>query len=169
MKCEHCKQNEATCFYEINTNGNLRSYSLCADCAAKMNFDGIEPTNPFEGFGADINQLFGTLFGVPTAKVTPKSTKTCPTCGATWREITTCGKVLCADCYNTFREEIEPTLRSLHGAATHAGRAPLKQRASREKDVKLSELRAALSKAIGEENFEEAATLRDRIRALEKE
>lgn len=168
MKCEHCKQHEATCFYQINTNGSLRSYSLCTDCAAKLNLGGIEPKNPFEGFGADMSQLFSTLFGSPE-KATPKSEKACPTCGTTWREIASCGKVLCTDCYTAFRKEIEPTLRSLHGAAIHTGRAPAKQRAVREKDTRLAELRAALSKAIGEENFEEAATLRDRIRALEKE
>ena len=167
MKCEHCKQNEATCFYQINTNGNLRSYSLCADCAAKLNLGGIEP-HPFEGLDTDINQLFGSFFGAPL-KPLQKNAKVCPTCGATWREIATSGKVLCTDCYTAFREEMEPTLRSLHGAATHTGRAPAKQRAVREKDAHLKELRASLAKAIAEENFEEAATLRDQIHALEKE
>ena len=34
---------------------------------------------------------------------------------------------------------------------------------------RISELRAMLNKAVSEENFEEAAALRDQIRALERE
>ena len=168
MKCEHCKKKEATCFYQINSNGAVSSYALCAECAAKLNLNGTLPPDPFEGFGDDMNHLFTSPFGAPVAKTAPKTGKVCPTCGATWREIAAGGKVLCTDCYTAFREEMEPTLRSLHGAATHTGRAPAKQRAVREKDAKLSELRAALTKAISEENFELAATLRDQIRTLEK-
>ena len=162
MKCEHCKQKEATCFYQINTGGTLHSYSLCEDCAAKMQFEGLGFSSPFE----DMSHLFGGLFGA--VKPTQKADKTCPACGARWRDIAAKGKVFCAKCYEAFGEELAPTLRSLHGGATHTGRAPARERAMREKDTRLASLRAELTKAIAEENFELAATLRDEIRALEK-
>ena len=40
MKCEKCKQNEATFFYEETVNGKTRSYHLCRDCAEKMKESG---------------------------------------------------------------------------------------------------------------------------------
>ena len=36
MLCEKCKKRTATVFYNENINGKTRSYSLCAECAAKM-------------------------------------------------------------------------------------------------------------------------------------
>ena len=168
MKCEHCTQQEATCFYQINTNGSVSSYALCGSCAAKMGLSSHTQQYPFGGFAQDIGHLFDGFFTVP-AKPTQKSTKACPDCGATWREIAASGKVFCAGCYNAFREELEPTLRSLHANAIHTGRAPVKQRTHREKNEKLAALREELKLAIQEENFEKAAILRDEIRTLEKE
>ena len=168
MKCEHCKQNQATCFYQINTNGTVRSYSLCADCAAKLQLEGFDATSPFGTFETEVNNLFSGLFASPT-KSTPKVDKSCPGCGARWRELATEGKVFCSQCYNTFREELEPTIRSLHGNTAHTGHAPLQTREMREKDARLAALKQEMSVAIAEENFEKAAILRDEIRALEKE
>jgi protein arginine kinase activator len=78
-------------------------------------------------------------------------------------------KAFCPECYTTFLEELRPTLRSLHGNVTHTGRAPAGRRAQQEKRDKLASLKAQLGEAIKEENFEEAAKLRDEIRGLEKE
>ena len=36
MLCEKCKKRTATVFYNENINGKTKSYSLCAECAAKM-------------------------------------------------------------------------------------------------------------------------------------
>lgn len=166
MKCEHCKQNEATCFYQIQANGTSRSYALCAECAAKLQPTGFDFSSPF-GEG-DIGNLFQGFFGSPL-KVAPKNDKVCPGCGAGWRELASTGKASCPLCYTAFREELEPTLRSLHGNTTHTGHAPARARATRERDSRLKALRQEMSAAIAEENFERAATLRDEIRALEKE
>ena len=166
MKCEHCKKNEATCFYQFTNNGATGSLALCEACAAALQHGSAVP-NPFSGFGADMSHLFDSLFGAPASKA-PQNTKSCPTCGAVWRDISKSGRAFCADCYTTFGDELSPTLRSMHGAATHTGRAPAARRAVREKDEKLTRLRAELKEAITAENFEKAAELRDEIRALEK-
>ena len=167
MKCEHCKQNEASCFYQFTNNGVTSSLALCSACAAALQVGGKSYTNPFAELGTDRSHLFDSLFGAPVSKA-QKNAKSCPTCGAVWRDIAKEGRVYCADCYKTFGEELAPTLRSIHGAATHTGRAPAARRAVREKDERLAALREALKEAIAAEDFEKAAELRDEIRALEK-
>jgi protein arginine kinase activator len=165
MKCEHCNQNEATVFYEEIINGVKRSAHLCPACAAKLQGAG-EPIFAPASLGSHLlDSLFG-FTGTPVAA--PK--KTCPGCKATWNDLLKSGKAFCPTCYTTFREELKPSLRSLHGGnLTHAGRAPADRRAKKERSDRLESLKKQLAEAISTENFEKAAGLRDEIRALEKE
>ncbi|MBQ8357659.1 MAG: UvrB/UvrC motif-containing protein [Clostridia bacterium] len=174
MKCESCKQKEATFFYEENVNGQARSLHLCADCAAKLQADGKLFSEhaegfPFPSFTQLHNNFLDGLFGIAASPVTKESKNTCPGCGATWGDLMKDGKAFCPQCYTTFGEELEPTLRSLHGHVTHTGRAPAGRRAQREKRDRLASLKTQLANAIKEEKFEDAAKLRDEIRTLEKE
>ena len=169
MKCDNCKQHEATFFYEENLNGKTRSLHLCPECAAKMQGEDTAfgksafPTfTPFHGNLLD--GLFG--FGVAAPK---ESKKTCPDCGAAWSDLRRAGKAFCPTCYTTFGEELAPTLRSLHGNVTHTGRAPADRREKREREDRLARLKRELAAAIAEEKFEDAAKLRDEIRTMEKE
>ena len=40
MLCEKCSKNEATVFYREIVNGKEKKYSLCSDCAAKLEKEG---------------------------------------------------------------------------------------------------------------------------------
>ncbi|MBQ3063685.1 MAG: UvrB/UvrC motif-containing protein [Clostridia bacterium] len=157
MKCERC-ENDASFFYNETVNGKKKSLALCADCATKAGF--------FMGSAATAleNDLYSALF----QKKQPHTQKLCPTCGTAWQTITANGMVGCPDCYKTFREELGVSIRRLHGNTRHVGRAPAKHGATREKENRISALRAALKTAIAAENFEEAARLRDEIRAAEQ-
>ena len=173
MKCESCKQNEATFFYEETINGQSRSIKLCAECAAKMNAGEklfAEPSDAFSfpSFTQFHNNFLDGLFGI-TAQGAKESAKSCPGCGAVWGDLLKSSKAFCPECYTTFLEELRPTLRSLHGNVTHVGRAPAGRRAQKEKRDRLTALKTQLGEAIKEEKFEEAAKLRDEIRGLEKE
>lgn len=175
MMCEKCKKNKATVFYEENINGKKRSYSLCEDCAAELQksgelpqtediFDSFSFASPFAALH---DSLFGSLFALPSDARQRTDEKRCPSCGSTLEDFSRRGKAGCPDCYKTFSEELDPTIRSIHGNAKHSGRAPLRLRAKREKDDELKKLKKALKDAIAEERFEEAAELRDRIRNME--
>ena len=165
MKCENCKQNEATFFYEESINGVKKSVHLCAECAAKMQNENLSLPS-FGGFGS---HLLDGLFGF-SASPAQETKRTCPGCGAAWSDLLKTGKAFCPQCYTAFRAELEPSLRSLHGSnVTHTGRAPAGHRVERERRETLESLKKQLSEAIKTEQFEEAATLRDQIRALEKE
>lgn len=167
MLCERCKKNTATVFYEENINGESRSYSLCSECAAEMKKSGeLSGFFPFSGLGSMHDQLFGGLFGI--SEPTAKTRKACTLCGSTFTDFQKNGKTGCPECYKTFKDELKSTIRSIHGNVNHIGRAPAKFRKSREKENELKALKAQLKEAIANEDFETAAMLRDRIRAMEK-
>ena len=66
------------------------------------------------------------------------------------------------------KSQLGPLLKRIHGADRHVGKVPI-MFGKTVKDTKtLQELKSKMDKAIQEENFEEAASLRDRIREFEK-
>ena len=161
MKCDKCNEREATVFFEQTVNGSTTAYHLCNECAAEL-----KHTTLWEHMSLPFGEtLFGNLFGTTS----PAKGKSCPACGAGFADIRREGKVCCPECYQTFSAELESVVRSLHGKATHTGRAPVALRAQRDKQNRMSTLRRALQEAITQERYEDAARLRDEIKALEKE
>ena len=167
MLCQKCKSKEATFFYKQNVNGKVTQVHLCADCAKKY------------GTGGSLSDLFdidllGGFFGSPHGLL--MQTKTCPKCGSDYRDIINSGKAGCAECYKTFREELSGTVERIHGRVKHIGRSPDKQTGSavdapadEAKPVdERSELKKQLDEAIACEDFEQAAVIRDKIRALDE-
>ena len=75
----------------------------------------------------------------------------------------------CGECYSSFRKYLSPLLKKIHGSTQHLGKSPYKVEAKPKKKVDLAELRQRLQSAIENEEFEEAARLRDKIRELEKD
>lgn len=143
---------------------------MCASCKEQLQKSGELSLgfedSPLSVFGGGYTNLLDGLFG--TALPSQKTEKSCKGCGATFAVLAKSGKVCCPLCYEAFAQELEPTIRSLHGNVTHTGRAPAKRRAASEKKNKLRTLREELKEAIQTENFEKAASLRDQIRALEE-
>jgi protein arginine kinase activator len=78
------------------------------------------------------------------------------------------GRLGCGECYHAFKKYLAPLLRRIHGSSQHTGKSPLKVTKIFKKKADLQELRMRLQQAVVEENFEEAARLRDQIRELEK-
>ena len=79
------------------------------------------------------------------------------------------GLLGCADCYKEFREPLEKLIMSIHANTQHTGRVPggLAKRVSLKATV--DQLKAKLVNAIAAEEYEEAARLRDQIRALKQQ
>ena len=174
MICEKCGKNDATIHYSEVVNGKKTELSLCAECADEM---GIK-TDPFEGFGG----MFGTgsllsgLFGTAntssrqsrrSASITAQNR--CPVCGASMSEIAKRGKVGCAECYRTFRAELSPSIRRIHGDVKYKGKSPAVSAELSEAEkaaAEIASLREELAAAIKNEDFERAAELRDKIRSI---
>ena len=166
MKCENCNERNATFFFEQHINGEKRSHRLCHPCAEKLGLisKSKSTSETFSPLFAPGATLFDEIFGFAGQGV---KAKVCEGCGATWQEIAKSGKVGCPLCYTTFDAELEHSIRSIHGNVTHAGRAPAARLVALEKKKRMVNLKSALKTAIEAENVEEAARLRDEIRAME--
>lgn len=167
MKCTKCQKNEATVFYREVVNGKETKYNLCAACAAEKEKE--MNMGFFKGFGEGFDNglgILGSLFAPGMPRTEKREEKKCTLCGVTFRELCEAGKAGCPTCYTVFREEFRPTLSRLHGGREHKGRAPGKYREKRSRELKAAELEKELKTAIAEERYEDAAVIRDRIKAL---
>lgn len=143
MKCTNCQKQEASCHYTMNVNGHVTEHHLCPGCAREM---GIE----HDIFG-DFEELFDGMFRgfFPTAG---RSVFSLPRMTVPRLEIRMSG------CGNGACETAEPARKPDTGAD------PVMQ-----KKRELNMLRRQMRRAAADENFEEAAKLRDRIRSLERQ
>lgn len=156
MLCEKCGKNHATTHIKTVVNGIVREYNLCSNCAAQSGYN----TNSITGM------LASMLGDMPSPKL--QSQKTCKVCGSTFADIAHSGKMGCSECYNTFKDEILPYLKRVHGATQHTGKIP--NRAPlivRPKEKNIDELRQELSRLVADEKYEQAAIVRDKIKEME--
>ncbi|WP_457942453.1 UvrB/UvrC motif-containing protein [Caproiciproducens sp. LBM24188] len=162
MLCESCGVFPATTHVKTIINGELSEYCLCAQCAQKLGYGNLTT-----GLGLSVGSLLGGFFSHmerPEADVVR-----CKFCGSTFDDIARSGKVGCAECYHTFYNRLIPLIQQIHGNAKHRGKVPGGSQLSVNPQTQLSVMRSELRRAIDSENFEHAAELRDRIRALEGE
>jgi protein arginine kinase activator len=88
----------------------------------------------------------------------------CPHCGFTQADFKKAGRLGCSECYVTFADGLESLLKSMHKGTKHLGKAPQSLQQSRDLSDKLKSLQKKLDKAVEEENFEQAAQIRDEIK-----
>lgn len=158
--CQNCGVKPATYFYQENINGSKLELHLCPDCAAKLGV-GEYQENLFSSF---------SMFTPPAAPA--KKTAVCPLCGTTLEQIREKGKFGCSTCYDTFREKLDLTPYVGKGyegkkqVKTPPSAPPAKSPAP-SGEASVEQLKAELKQAVAEENYEQAAILRDKIRARE--
>lgn len=167
MKCNGCGEREGVVSLTQIVEGDVRTVSLCAKCAAEKGIEtgiGLADT-PLGGFLAALGESAD-----PDLPLAATLEAGCPTCGATLRDFRETGRVGCAECYRAFDAPLRELLRRLHGSTHHTGMryqggeaAP----AVSAPDDGARELREQLRRAIDAEQFELAAELRDRLRERE--
>ena len=124
-------------------------------------------SDPFHSFlGGGFGSLWNDMLGAPSATMLGTERK-CPTCGMTESELRRTGRVGCPDCYNTFSDILNPYVQKIHGATRHIGAAPAAPEQPKADPV--AELKAQLKAAVENEEYEQAARLRDEIRRMEGE
>jgi len=163
MKCDVCHVKEATVHLTEIINDKVTKLHLCEQCA-KAKSEEME-----EHFGlADL--LSGLTDLAPDASkeaTAAEKALRCPVCDFTFQDFRKIGRLGCPKCYETFREQLNPLLKKIHGSEAHVGKMLVKKEIIRDKETLVSELKVKLEKIIKLEEFEEAARLRDQIRALE--
>lgn len=168
MMCEECGKRPAILNVTVLFAGKKISRSLCPVCAAKMQRG--------DAAGAQ-SAVMGSLR-------TEESVRSldCPECGTTGEKLLKEGRVGCKECYKTFRTILRDVLMNLNGVDHHVSdeqeeepkvtsdeiRLEVAQVTEKtEEEKKAASLREALFEAVQREDFEEAARLRDQIRAAE--
>jgi protein arginine kinase activator len=160
MLCDVCKCNDATVFLTQILEGKMQKVNLCDACSKEKGVQ--DPT----GFA-----LADLLLGIGAAEEIEKgaTTQKCPVCGFTQADFKKTGRLGCSTCYVTFAEGLGSLLKAMHKGTEHVGKVP--QHASRAAALsdRMRNLNESLQKAVAEENYETAASLRDQIKQLESE
>jgi protein arginine kinase activator len=158
MLCCICKEKPATVHLTDIKGDKMQKVDLCEECAKNkgVNDSTFALADMLLGLGAsqEIEQASG---GVEIK---------CPHCGFTQADFKKSGRLGCAECYNTFADGLEGLLKSMHKGTRHAGKVPEGLRQTRDLSDRLKMLQQKLAKAIEDENFEQAAALRDEIKQM---
>jgi protein arginine kinase activator len=149
-QCSDCTKPATIHLTQIIDN-KIHKVDLCEDCPFKQ---GV--TDP-EGFS-----LADFLLKPPSSLITDQALQ-CETCGFTPVDFKKTGRFGCPQCYDTFKEILQPMLKNMHKDTLHRGKVPEKALARLSRKRRLDQLQSDLDVAVGDENYEEAARLRDLI------
>lgn len=173
MECQECHQRPATVHLTQVVNGQKTEVHVCEQCAKEKGYMNYGEEN------FTLNDLLSGLFhseglssfSKQSAQPYQQATQLkCPTCGLTYQEFARIGKFGCAECYRTFDDKINPILRRVHsGNTTHDGKIPKREGGKLHVKRNIDEYKLQLKRLIEQEEFEEAAKVRDKIRSLEME
>ncbi|WP_232699763.1 UvrB/UvrC motif-containing protein [Brevibacillus daliensis] len=172
MNCEECGTRPATLHVTKIINGEKTETHFCEQCAK----DKGQFISGLGNFGIN-NLLAGLLNFDPMTKgvnnpqlqqSTFSPATRCETCGLTYAQFSKSGRFGCSDCYTHFGEKLDPLFRRIHGNTHHMGKVPERTGGQIKVKKELQQLKMALQQHIATEEFEKAAEIRDRIRALEQ-
>ena len=160
MLCDVCKCNDATVFLTQIIEGKMQKVNLCDVCSKEKGVQ--DPT----GFA-----LADLLLGIGAAEEIEKgvAAQRCPVCGFTQADFKKTGRLGCSACYATFSEALNALLKAMHKGTSHVGKVPQRAHKALELSDRMRDLSESLQKAVAEENYETAASLRDQIKQLESE
>jgi protein arginine kinase activator len=158
MLCDVCKCNDATVFLTQIVEGKMQKVNLCDACSKEK---GVQDPTSFA--------LADLLLGIGSAEEIEKgvSTQKCPVCGFTQADFKKTGRLGCSACYATFTEALTALLKAMHKGTSHVGKVPQRAHRAVELSDRMRNLNESLLKAVAEENYENAASLRDQIKQLE--
>lgn len=159
MLCCVCKAKPATVHLTQIAGDKVQKVDLCEDCAKQKG------VNDPAGFSlADL--LLGLGASQEIEQASGGAEVKCPRCGFSQADFKKSGRLGCPECYETFAEALESLVKTMHKGSRHTGKVPVALRQSRDFSDRLKALQKKLSKAIEEENFEQAAVLRDEIKQM---
>lgn len=172
MECQECQSRQATLHFSQTVNGEKKEFHMCERCAKEKGYVSYP--------GEDMYTLHNLLAGLFNFDQQPvkqnathegnpfKNTLQCSHCSMTFNHFKKVGKFGCATCYQTFSPHLDPIFRRVHSGNTkHHGKIPRRKGNHLHAKKQLELYREELQQLIEEEEFEEAAVLRDKIRSIE--
>lgn len=189
MKCQFCFKSAAYEITEIN-QGQTKSLSLCESCFQDYmtNTDSIikkikipklpnmilntEVANKF------VKDMMEFVENLVEQKPNQIPRKQCPKCNMSLKELVKKGKLGCPNCYEYYQSELSQVIYMSHGtpgkSATelqHEGKIPKNKPKSNTQETDkmlLTKLNYKLAHSVQQENYEQAAKLRDMIEILQE-
>lgn len=157
IACQVCSK-PATVHLTQIMNNKVEKLDLCEQCAKAK---GV--TDP-QGFS--LGGLFGKMHEIDPEQ--EASSMRCENCGWRPEDFREHGRFGCPACYQAFKGLLNKVLRTMHKGERHTGKAPLRALERMEKLRKFERLESALKRAVDEERYEDAATLRDELNSLQE-
>ena len=154
MKCEKCKEKEATFYYSSNINGEKTERHLCADCAREEGFGSVMAERPMPGFGGMFDSLFADFFAPPRGLLSAFDMLERP-----MRRMMTAALPQIHIVVGQPETE-QPASETEQKIPEDAGEAVRSRR-------EIAALKHQLQEAVNAENYEKAIQLRDQLKALE--
>lgn len=160
MICDVCQDKHATVYLTQIVDGQMQKVNLCEGCAKEKGV--TDPT----GFA-----LADLLLGLGSDEKVggPADERFCEVCGFTHSEFKKTGRLGCSSCYRAFGDGLDSLVKAMHKGTRHVGKVPSRYRATKKFTDQITDLKHRLKIAITDENFEEAAQLRDQIKTAEDE
>ncbi len=159
MLCQLCKNKIATVCINVELNGVKTQQYICEECATQRGLRG-NPT------GADILRLVNDIKAADAERARAEEAAipdiACSECGTAYKEFLKSGQLGCQGCYAAFGEHIARVIKDITKPDETAATEPVQQ----QREDELQRLEAQLKQCIEEENYEEAAVLRDKINAM---
>ncbi len=151
--CDKC--DKPAIYHDVRiVNGVHDTTHLCADHAIEAGVN-LGPVDL-----SIVLQDACTLFSSENAK-------SCEDCGMTILQYKENSLLGCSTCYETFQEELEHIIAKVQDNHTqHVGRAPAQTSVEQNRHLLIRRLLKKLESAVHEEEYEEAAVLRDQLREL---
>ncbi len=173
MICQICQKNPASVHVTeiVETKAadaaaaeavrEVHEQHLCESCAATIDL----PHAPaLKKTPADIWKLLQ----ISAQQTRKRGGPSCPDCGMSLDEFRKKGRLGCARDYEVFKAHIGDLLERVHGARAHVGRVPGGSETDSLRSQRLTMLKQQLEDAIRAEAYENAARLRDEIKALDQ-
>jgi len=172
MTCDICGKKKATVHLTEIVDEQMSEMHLCEECARQKS--------------SQMEQQFGLadlLAGLSDTNKTPvkeseKAVLKCARCSLPYEDFRKFGRLGCAECYTSFKEHLSGLLRKIHGSNKYLGKVPATGAQELTTPIEgtiallpaedLADLKQQLKAAIGAEDFEKAAQIRDKIRNFEQ-
>jgi protein arginine kinase activator len=158
VPCQRCGRAKAS-VHITDTAPQKRELHLCEECAEK---EGVIIKH-HQTANAMLKEFIKQKTGLAAVE-----NLSCPKCGMTFREFQSKGLLGCPHDYEAFQPVLGPLIERAHGGATHhVGKVPEQADVALRRQTGLQRLRRELQDALEQENYEQAARVRDQIRLLE--
>ncbi len=166
MKCQKCPK-PATFHITDIERGKPKEFHFCDEHARQH----LSPATE-SGEKPEISSLAEKLSqgGLEAAReATSAEKQVCPLCQTSFQEFRNTGRLGCPYDYEVFRDELMPLLENIHEETRHTGKFPRRAPRDPVRQTELIQLRNEQKRAIAAEDYEAAARIRDKIKAIEND